>query len=84
MSGARTISSAATVNLDLISNVDTDDNSEAMDFTLSEQLDMEVHKLEEMVRCLENLERALQPRGANNQTTSHNYQPIVVITNQVK
>lgn len=78
------MSSADNVDRDLISNVDTDGNSGAMDFTLSEQLDTEVHNLEEMVKCLVNLERALEPRGSNNQTTSGNYQTIAAIRNQVK
>lgn len=77
------MSSADNVDLDLISNVDTDDKYGTMDFTLSEQLDTEVHKLEEMVKCLENLERALEPRGPNNQTTLSNYETIAAIQNQV-
>jgi hypothetical protein len=77
------MSSAEKRDLDLISNVDTDDSFVTMDFTLSDQLDIEVYKLEEMVKCLENLERALEPRGENNQTTRDNCQLIAVIHNQV-
>ena len=77
------MSSAEKRDLHLISNVDTDDSFVTMDFTLSDQLDIEVYKLEEMVKCLENLERALEPRGENNQTTRDNCRLITVIHNQV-
>ncbi|KAL3873292.1 hypothetical protein ACJMK2_036428 [Sinanodonta woodiana] len=46
------------------------DNVEAEEACiLSEQLDMELHKLQEMVSCLENLERELDIAQHSEQTT---------------
>lgn len=77
------VSSAGTSDLHLLNKVTADDNYEQLGFTLSELIDIEVYKVEEMVKCLEDLERMLEPARPNNQTTTESEQTTGVIDNQV-
>lgn len=81
--GGHSMSSVEQFNLDLIQNAGKDDHNKSLDITLSEQLDIEVHKVEMMVKCLEYLERTLEPTRNNDHTTLDNYPPKVIPNDQV-
>lgn len=83
MGCSRMLSSAETYDLYLLHQVKAGDSCRQLDFTLSELIDIEVYKVEEMVKCLEELERMLEPPRPNIQTTSDSQQTTGVIDNQV-
>ena len=77
------LSTACSSDLHLYQNETADDSLRSFKYSLCEQLDMEVQKLEEMVKCLENLERDLKPRPQYKQTTSGNRQTNGALNYQV-
>jgi len=83
MGRSNVVSSAEINDLHLLHQVKAGDSCRQSDCTLSELIDIEVYKVEEMVKCLEELERMLEPTRPNNQTTSDSKQTTGVIDNQV-
>lgn len=83
MTSNNAMSSADTDDLYLLHKVIADDNCRQLDLSLSELIDIEVYKVEAMVKCLEDLERMLEPKRPNNQTTTEHMQTTGVIDNQV-
>ena len=53
------------------------------DCSLSEQLDIEMHKIEEMIRCLEHLERQFEIQRKSNQTIFKSVTEIMISDVQV-
>ena len=77
------VSSAEPHVLETLSAADGVSGARTLDSSLSQQLDIEINKLKDMVRNLETLERALEERRQNTQTTMLNEQTIGLIDRQV-
>ncbi|KAK3578711.1 hypothetical protein CHS0354_008570 [Potamilus streckersoni] len=69
MADKKGIQGQLSADLGLFRESDNDKGEEEEASILSEQLDTELHKLQEMVLCLENLERELDLARHSKQTT---------------